>query len=70
MNSKIENAITALKSEGHSVEPYEHERDIWFEIDGWLHVSPQQMEDLAGRVCSLLELEDLFKQRRKNERVN
>jgi hypothetical protein len=70
MPSKIDAAIAALKSQGHSVEPYEREGAIWYEIDGWMLASRQEMEDLADRVCSLLELEDLFRQRRKEERSN
>ena len=70
MNSKIENATAALKSDGHSVESYEREGVIWYEIDGWLQVSPRQMEDLADRVCSLLELEGLFRRRQKEAREN
>lgn len=70
MKSKIEDAIAALKSQGHSVEPYERDGMIWYEIDGWMLASQQEMEDLADRVCSLLELEDLFKHRQTEEREN
>lgn len=70
MNSKIENAIAALKSQRHSVEPYEHKGEIWYEIDGWMLATPQQMEDLADMVYSLLELEDLIKRRQNEARDN
>lgn len=70
MQSRIESAIAALKSQGHSVEPYDREGTIWYEIDGWMLASQREMEDLADRVSSLLELEDLFVRRRKAEQSN
>lgn len=66
MNSKIDAAIEALRRQGHSVRPYNREGQFWYEIDGRMLASHQEMEDLADRVYSLVELEDLFV-RRKNE---
>jgi hypothetical protein len=70
MKSKVDIAVATLKSQGHSVELYVRDGTIWHEIDGWMLVSPQEMEDLANRVLSFLELEDLLKRRQKEERSN
>ena len=70
MKSKIDAAIEALKSQGHSVRPYNREGKFWFEIDGRMLASHQEMEDLADRVYSLLELEDMFVRRRNEEQKN
>ena len=69
MKSKIDAAIEALKSQGHSVRPCNRGGKSWYEIDGRMLASHQEMEDLADRVYSLLELEDLFV-RRRNEGQN
>jgi hypothetical protein len=70
MKSKIDTAIEALTSQGHSVQPYNREGQFWYEIDGRMLASFQEMEDLAARVYSLLELEDLFVRRRNEEQNN
>lgn len=70
MNSKIDAAIKALKSQGHTVRPYNREGQLWYEIDGRMLASHQEMVDLADRVYSLMELEDLFVRRRKEEQNN
>jgi hypothetical protein len=70
MKSKIDAAIEALRSQGHTVRPYNREGKFWYEIDGRMLASHQEMEDLADRVYSLLELEDLFVRRRKEEQNN
>jgi hypothetical protein len=70
MNSKIDAALEALKSQGHSVRPYNREGQFWYEIDGRMLASHQEMEDLADRVYSLSELEGLFVRRQKEEENN
>jgi hypothetical protein len=70
MKSKIDAAIAALRSQGHTVRPYNRGGKFWYEIDGRMLASHQEMEDLADRVYSLLELEDLFVRRRKEEQNN
>jgi hypothetical protein len=70
MKSKIDAAIAALKSQGHIVRPYNREGQFWYEIDSRMLASHQEMEDPADRVYSLLELEDLFVRRRKEEQNN
>jgi len=67
MKGKIGRAIEVLKQQGHSVRPYNREGIFWFEIDGRMLASAQEMEELADRVYSLVELEDLFKKRRAEE---
>ena len=70
MKSKIDAAIEALTSQGHTVCPYNREGQFWYEIDGRMLASHREMENLADRVYSLLELEDLFVQRRNEEQNN
>ena len=70
MKQKVDAAIAALKSQGHSVRPYNREGTFWFEIDGRMLASQQEMEELADRVYSLTELEDLFIRRRNKEQAN
>ena len=70
MKSKVDAATEGLKSHGHSVRAYNREGQLWCEIDGWMLASHQEMEDLADRVYSLLELEDLFVRRQKEEQNN
>ena len=70
MKSKIDAGIEALKSQGHTVRPYNSEGKFWFEIDGRMLASHQEMEDLADHVYSFLELEDLFVRRLKEEQKN
>jgi hypothetical protein len=70
MKLKVDAAIEALKAHGHSVRPCNREGQFWFEIDGRMLASQEEMEDLADRVYSLLDLEDLFVQRRREEQSN
>ena len=67
MKSKIDKAIEVLKQRGHTVRPYNREGTFWFEIDGRMLASAQEMGELADRVYSLAELEGLFKKRRAEE---
>ncbi len=71
MNAKIHMAIEALKQQGHTVRPYNREGTFWYEIDGGrMLASAQEMGELADRVYSLAELEDLFKKRNAEEQGN
>jgi hypothetical protein len=65
---KIETAIEVLEQQGHAVRPYNREGKFWFEIHGRMLASRQEMEELADRVHSLTELEDLFVRRPGEER--
>jgi len=65
MKEKVEAAIRMLKAQGHVVQTQVRgERGtFWFEIDGRMLVSWEEMQNLADSVYSLSELEDLFKRR-------
>jgi len=70
MKQKVDAAIEALKTQGHTVIPYNREGKFWFEIDGRMLASNQEMEELADRMYSPTELEDLFVRRRNEEQNN
>jgi hypothetical protein len=70
MGGQIEKAIALLRQQGHTVKPYNRDGKFWFEVDGRMLASHQEMEELADRVYSLEELEGLFKQRRTDEQNN
>jgi hypothetical protein len=70
MKSKVDAAIEALKSQGYTVRAYDREGQFWYEIDGRMLASHQEMEKLAGRIYSLLEPEDLIARRQKEEQNN
>ena len=70
MGQKVYAAIEALKAQGHNVRPYNREGTFWFEIDGGMVATWQEMEQLADRVSSLSGLEDLFVRQRKQEQSN
>jgi hypothetical protein len=67
MKSKIDKASEVLKEQGHTVRPYNREGTFWFEIDGRMLASAQEMGELADRVYSLTELEGLFEKRGAEE---
>ena len=56
MKSKVDTAIEALRRQGHTVCPQNREGTFWYEIDGRMLASRQEMEDLGDHVCSLVEL--------------
>jgi hypothetical protein len=64
-NDKVDAAIEALKARGHTVRPYKHEENFWFEIDGKMLASWEEMQELANLVTSLIKLEDLFRRRKE-----
>jgi hypothetical protein len=70
MKQKVDLAIEALISQGHTVGTCHREDGIWFEIDGRMLASRKEMEELGDRVCSLAELEDRFVRRRNQEQRN
>jgi uncharacterized protein YxjI len=70
MKSMIRPAIDALQSQGHTVEIYNRDGQVWYEIDGRLLASQQEMGDLADRVAWLLELDDMFGQQRNENHEN
>jgi hypothetical protein len=70
MKSKVDFAVETLRGQGHAVRPYIHEGHVWFEVDELLHTSKEEMEKVADRVNWLLELDDVFGQRPKEEQEN
>ena len=54
MESKAYLAIEILEVHGHSVRSYVHEGKLWFEIDGILHTSEDETENLSDRLQFLL----------------
>jgi hypothetical protein len=62
MKEKVDAGIRMLKSQGHTVQPQVlgEEGRMWFEVDHRMLVSWEEMQDLADRVYSLTELEELF----------
>ena len=68
---KVEAAIAMLKAQGHVVEIQVRgdKGNRWYQIDDWMLVSWEEMQDLADGVYSLTELEGLFI-RREVERAS
>jgi hypothetical protein len=54
MRSKVDLVVETLRDHGHSVRPYEHKGQLWFEVDGILHTSQDEMENLSDRLQFLL----------------
>jgi hypothetical protein len=69
MKEKISTAISALKAQGHTVgaQIRGDQGILWYEIDGRMLASGDEMRNLADGLYSLDELEDLFKSRRAHE---
>ncbi len=67
--AKVDAAIKTLREQGHTVQaqPRGEKGTMWFEIDGRMLTSWEEMENLADGVYSLLELEDLYKRRQAEE---
>ena len=64
MNEKVDVAISLLKGQGHTVIiRVREDGKRWFEIDGRMLASSEEMQNLADGVYSLDELEDLFQRR-------
>ena len=62
---KVEAAIRMLRAQGHLVEI--QVLGDWYQIDGCMLASWQEMQDLADGVYSLTELEELFRRRQAEE---
>jgi hypothetical protein len=52
-----------LQGQGHTVRPFIRYGTLWFEIDGGMLVTRQEMLELADGVYSLQELAELFARR-------
>jgi len=66
---KVNAAIRMLNAQRHVVETQVRgdKGEHWYQIDGWMSVSSQEMQDLADGVYSLTELTELFILRRIEE---
>jgi hypothetical protein len=56
--TKIDVAVKMLREQGHTVHAQMRGNAFWFEIDGKMLASWEEIEDLADGVYSLVELED------------
>ena len=63
MEADLRAAIKMLQGEGHTVRPYIRYGTLWFEIDGGMLATRQEMGELADGVYSLQELAELFARR-------
>jgi hypothetical protein len=63
MNRKVSAAIRAFRSRGHTVKLLTRHGVCWYEIDGKIIASTQEMEELGNRIHSRLELEDALTQK-------
>jgi hypothetical protein len=67
MEADLRAAINMLQGQGHAVRPYIRYGTLWFEIDGNMLATRQEMGELAEGVYSLQELAELFARRRAEE---
>jgi hypothetical protein len=64
MTSKVEVAFHMLLKQGHNVQAVvQNNGTVWFEIDGNLWVSRDQMSEFADGLHTLEELRDLHNER-------
>jgi hypothetical protein len=64
MEEDVNAAVRMLHNQGHSVRPYIRYGALWFEIDGSMLATRQELLEMADGVYSLLELQELFVLRR------
>lgn len=67
MEEDLNAAVKMLNGQGHTVRPYLRYGTLWFEIDGNMLATRQEMQELAEGVYSLDELRELFTRRRGEE---
>ena len=67
MEADLHAAIKMLQGQGHTVRPYIRYGTLWFEIDGNMLATRQEMLELAEGVYSLQELAELFARRHAEE---
>jgi hypothetical protein len=63
MEEDLNTAIKILQGQGHTVRPYIRYGTLWFEIDGNMLATRQEMLELGDGVYSLEELAELFARR-------
>jgi len=67
MEADLHAAIKMLEGQSHTVRPYIRYGTLWFEIDGTMLATRQEMLELANGVYSMQELAELFGRRRAEE---
>jgi hypothetical protein len=67
MEEDFDAAIKRLNGQGHAVRPYIRQGRLWFEINGNLLATRQEMLELAEGVYSLEELLELSALRRSQQ---
>ena len=67
MEEELNAVMKMLTGQGHTVRPHIRYGTLWFEIDGNMLATRQEMLELADGVYSLNELRELFTRRRAEE---
>ena len=68
MEDDLNSALRMLHTQGHAVRPYIRYGVLWFEIDGNMLATRQELLELADGVYSLMELRELFILRHTEDR--
>ncbi len=69
MEEDFNAAVRTIHAQGHAVRPYIRHGVLWFEIDGNILATRQELLELADGVYSLLELRELCVRRRTEEQT-
>ena len=67
MEADLNAATKMLQGQGHTVRPYIRYGTLWYEIDGNMLATRQEMLELADGVYSLQELAEIFARRHAEE---
>jgi hypothetical protein len=67
MEDDVNSAVILLHRQGHAVRPYIRYGVLWFEIDGNLLATRQELLEVADGVYSVAELRELSMLRRAKE---
>jgi hypothetical protein len=69
MKTKVSTAIEMLRATGHNVEAQVRGEagTMWYQIDGYMLASHEEMENLADGVYTLTELQELYEKRRADK---
>ena len=67
MEADLNAATKMLQGQGHTVRPYIRYGALWFELDGNMLATRQEMLELADGVYSLQELAEIFARRHAEE---
>ena len=68
MEEDVNAAVKMLQTQGHAVRPHIRNGVLWFEIDGNVLATRQELLELADGVYSFTELRELFLLRGTEER--